>query len=1026
MRNCNRFLLLLFVLFVSGNLSAQISGTNCFLQGQWLEIGVLRNGAFGAGGIPAGYHPHTGAAVPSGTMLAEVYDYGQDGWAVGTPQYMGDYTYPGSPFEGWGLQVNGGRTHAFVPGTYTHGGAPLGSLTGALTTYTNVGGRAISNFAGTASGGGMAVRQETRVDTNASWVVVTTVMTNTTGTAMPGVYYLRSCDPDNNQTWPGGGFGTNNIVTYQNDIRHRVLVSATSSSGPASYLGLGTKDCRAKAFIYTWWSMPISVNFADMYNETVTGSGMYYYDNVNHPGDIGIGLVYNIGTVAPGDSAIVSYAYVFNNVAGLDQAFPDPQIVVNGTPKISPPPPTPNYDTFTACESGLTFIPVSILNAEDKCWSWSKWTWSPSLGLASTTGVNNTITFSGLPPTITYTITGTDSGAHMFSCNTKTFYLTIISCNGAESNMPCVGDTLVLNSPGDSVGATYKWYGPFPSTTVISTAQKHFHFPATMADTGMYTVVKTVFGVDDTFTTRVRIIPLPVISVTTNQPYCQLPVSPMILTCTADSILVSYAWSGPAGYTSTAISPSINPFDSSMGGIYSVTVENTYGCKQTGSVEAKPGPLANFNFVQLPGCPNDSAIFTDASIDGAGYAWNFGDGTSSFEKNPPLHIYTAGHKVYTVTLTVTSANGCVDAETKTVDLRHTVTADFNTTMAIKDTVCNGDPIVIADLSDATKYGAANTPLASYEWEWSSGAGYTETTNAFPVSHTYPNEGIYQVTLKVTDNLGCEDTKTKQMVVLQPYINGVSDTTFCLVRPFAMENIVYLVPRPPFTFNGYGYTYEWSPAANLSSTTAKVPTFSAIGQYTYTLTATLNRHGCKATHVVSLNSILPTPLTNISADASIKLGGSYQLSADSNYVYTWTPNDGSLDNPNINNPIATPTVTTTYTVYGMDKYGCRDTAYVTIKVDSTQSEHIPTGFTPNGDGLNDIFRFNGAKHQKLLEMRVYNRWGEPIFYSNTREQGWDGTYKGVPQQIGVYYYTVILARPGYPENTVYKGEITLIR
>ncbi|MCF8451480.1 MAG: gliding motility-associated C-terminal domain-containing protein, partial [Taibaiella sp.] len=59
-------------------------------------------------------------------------------------------------------------------------------------------------------------------------------------------------------------------------------------------------------------------------------------------------------------------------------------------------------------------------------------------------------------------------------------------------------------------------------------------------------------------------------------------------------------------------------------------------------------------------------------------------------------------------------------------------------------------------------------------------------------------------------------------------------------------------------------------------------------------------------------------------------------------------------------------------------------------------------------------------------RVYNRWGEPIFYSNTREQGWDGTYKGVPQQMGVYYYTVILARPGYPENSVYKGEVTLIR
>jgi gliding motility-associated-like protein len=60
------------------------------------------------------------------------------------------------------------------------------------------------------------------------------------------------------------------------------------------------------------------------------------------------------------------------------------------------------------------------------------------------------------------------------------------------------------------------------------------------------------------------------------------------------------------------------------------------------------------------------------------------------------------------------------------------------------------------------------------------------------------------------------------------------------------------------------------------------------------------------------------------------------------------------------------------------------------------------------------------------MRVYNRWGEEIFYSNNREVGWDGTYKGIPADMGVYYYTIILARPGYPENTVLKGDITLIR
>jgi gliding motility-associated-like protein len=182
----------------------------------------------------------------------------------------------------------------------------------------------------------------------------------------------------------------------------------------------------------------------------------------------------------------------------------------------------------------------------------------------------------------------------------------------------------------------------------------------------------------------------------------------------------------------------------------------------------------------------------------------------------------------------------------------------------------------------------------------------------------------------------------------------------------------------------------------------------------------------ASHVTTIHSILPAQISNLTINQGVKFGKSVQLYCDSPFVYRWTPDDGSIDNPNVNNPIVTPSVTTTYTVYTMDKYGCRDTASITIKVDSTMTEHYPTGFTPNGDGLNDVFRFNGGKYQKLLEMRVYNRWGQEVFYTNSREIGWDGTYKGVPADMGTYFYTVILARPGHPTNEVVKGEIVLIR
>ena len=151
-----------------------------------------------------------------------------------------------------------------------------------------------------------------------------------------------------------------------------------------------------------------------------------------------------------------------------------------------------------------------------------------------------------------------------------------------------------------------------------------------------------------------------------------------------------------------------------------------------------------------------------------------------------------------------------------------------------------------------------------------------------------------------------------------------------------------------------------------------------------------------------------------------------LNADNAYHYMWTPDNGTLNNTNINDPIATPLVTTTYTVYGMSLYGCLDSATVTITVDDSLNGSIPNAFSPNNDGLNDVFRPIGAKFQRLVDFRIYNRWGQQIFYSNSIDKGWDGTFNGVPQDVGEYYYVIIASQPATDENQTYKGDVILIR
>jgi len=315
---------IIFVILVLANLffanqiaSAQIVGTDAFLQGRFLEIGLCGNGAMGSGGnAPSGYHPHPG----SGSNLAEVYDIGHDGWTVGTPPMMGDYTLPGSPFEGWEIQANGGRAQAYAvsSGYYFSGGC---SFLGGITGYSNSGGTAVATLTGTLSAGGalLTLNMQTKVDTNASWVTTKVTLRNTSTSVVNNVYYFRSCDPDNDETWPGGGFPTDNWVTYQNDSHHRVLVSAVGYSSSHPYFGLGTIDSRAVAFVYNSWGLTVTQDLGAVWSQTYGPAD--YAVGAHDPGDIAIGLVFNLGSIAAGDSTTLSYAYLFKDSLDIDSTM---------------------------------------------------------------------------------------------------------------------------------------------------------------------------------------------------------------------------------------------------------------------------------------------------------------------------------------------------------------------------------------------------------------------------------------------------------------------------------------------------------------------------------------------------------------------------------------------------------------------------------------------------------------------------------------------------------------------------------
>ena len=299
------FVLCLALLAATAN--AQMVSGNVFLKGHYVEAGITTLGSFGAALPPAGYHP-----FPAGSSLGFVADPAMDGWTVGTPPYFGDYFYPGSPYEGWDIQVDSNIGNAT-----TEAGAFSGGLTGVNTSYSASGSSLTAVWQGTFHG--LSIQQVTTMDTLSLYFRITVTLTNTDVIAHNNIYYFRGLDPDNDET-RGGSFATNNTVVYNQPTDSVSLVTATGTDYPEAYLALGSADTNARAVIFNDWPLSFylspagSNNLAEIFDGT-SSIGAVYSGSDN--GDIGIGIVFNIGHLAPLDSAADS---VGRTTSGLHPA----------------------------------------------------------------------------------------------------------------------------------------------------------------------------------------------------------------------------------------------------------------------------------------------------------------------------------------------------------------------------------------------------------------------------------------------------------------------------------------------------------------------------------------------------------------------------------------------------------------------------------------------------------------------------------------------------------------------------------
>lgn len=672
---------------------------------------------------------------------------------------------------------------------------------------------------------------------------------------------------------------------------------------------------------------------------------------------------------------------------------------VTGTVTITVNPTSPILGTLSMCIGNTTTLTDATAGG----------TWSSSTVSVATVGLASGVVTGVATGTSTITYT-TPAGCKAYAVVTVTPLPVAIT----GTTFMCQGATTTLNdaTPG------CPWSS---SNTAIATVSAGGVVTGVTAGTATITYGSP--GCIATITVTVN--PTPVISSTafTDPTQCNGSDGTITLSGLTAGATYTVHYTGPGGaitLSSTADATGNILITGLPAGTYNgFTVTNSFGCT---SAPAGPVVLTNPPPPPVPTVTNNSPVCDGGTVTfnatdpatGITYSWTGPGGFTSTLQGPvinPAGLPANG----TYTVTVTTALGCKAQGTTIVTVNPvpvlTIVSNTNPTQCLgSDGTITIDVINITGSLLYNVIYTYNTVAYGYPLT-SDGAG-----NIVIPGLTAGNyNGIYVVT-----PAGCISNTVGPVELMDPPPPPVPIVT--TNEPLCMGRTLYITATDSAQGGFYTWTFPNGATETIQDIIIPVTTYADTGIYT----VTYNIANCISVLSQDIPLYPQITLTNLTANTAITYGSSIQLNADGALYYWWFPDNGTLNNPNINNPVATPKDSTVYTVIGTSQWGCKDTAEITIAVINTLPVVIPSGFTPNGDGLNDIFRLGNLTYQKLVDFSVYNRWGQ-LVYHNTYDpkSGWDGTFNGVPQDMGVYNYSIILSNPD-GTNTIYKGDVTLVR
>ena len=622
------------------------------------------------------------------------------------------------------------------------------------------------------------------------------------------------------------------------------------------------------------------------------------------------------------------------------------------------------------------------------------------------TRTNTTGVFDSLPPG-SYTVTITDANL----CSFTTAAITVGDIGGVKAQfsidqLSCIGDSVSVRFNNNSIGAvTYSWLFTGGRTSTATTPI--INFSTNEGDVRL--IARSAEGCTDTVSLRFPVAALKFTLVDSVATCTNTPINVAVVNTGNTTILLTYKWTPLANINGSDSSAAANVRVPTAGvtKVY-VLVKNALGCSRLDSVlvRALDKSVNNADVVYKQACDSKSITFTNRSNLATYYTWAYG--------NPRNPIAAKDSTGFTYTFP-RAGNDSIWLIPKLACLD---------TIKVPFTVRDGSAVNVSASSDSTVCSAATLTLKatsntnSFEWSSTPNFAIILGTGANLLVTPTNRTNTYYVRSRNAD--GCQALDTVTITNAEIKISRALSIDACngVDKTITITN---LTPDP--------ITVVWSPTSVLTSNPTTLNPTVKITADGNLFGVFRNAAGC------TLRDTIPLKVRSVDASAmasakTIYLDDLVTLIAtpsNSAFRYAWTP-AADVTSPNSMTTTASPKVTTTYIVKVTDQFGCEDTASVIVNVLTPQCAEpfvfVPRAFSPNGDGTNEKVFVRG-EYLTEMEFVIYNRWGEQVFLTRDRADGWDGTHKGSAVCPDVYgYYVKGKCKKG--EDFFIKGNITVLK